>query len=72
MVVTARRLGVRTSEMRVLLLLAVGHTRFEIAERLKTTSATISTHRHRAMKLLGLRNDAELARHALREGWVSL
>jgi DNA-binding CsgD family transcriptional regulator len=52
--------------------LALGATNREIAETLGTSIKTVDSHRGAVMRKLGLRNNVELARHALREGWVTL
>lgn len=59
-------------EMQVATLLAVGDTNHEIAKKLRITVKTFDTHRGHLLKKLSLRNNVELARLALREGWVSL
>jgi len=52
--------------------LAVGATNHEIAETCGISIKTVDTHRAHILDKLGVRNNVELARHALREGWVTL
>lgn len=59
-------------QMEVALMLAIGHTNREIADKLKISIKTVDSHRGAALEKLKLRNNVELARHALREGWVTL
>jgi two-component system NarL family response regulator len=66
----ARSLGRRERE--VLRLIAEGVRSPAIAERLHVSVATIEVHRRNIMRKLGLRTVAELTKHAIREGIVSL
>jgi two-component system NarL family response regulator len=66
----AQPLGRRERE--VLRLIAEGVRSPEIAARLQITVATIEVHRRNIMRKLGLRTVAELTKHAIREGIVSL
>ncbi len=59
-------------QMQVAMLLAVGKKNAEIAAELGIDCKTVDTHRMHVLKRLKLRNNVELARHALREGWVTL
>ena len=59
-------------ETQVAKLLAIGAKMDEIAKQLDISQKTVDTHRDHVLKKLKLRNNVELARHALREGWVSL
>jgi DNA-binding NarL/FixJ family response regulator len=59
-------------EFEVAKLLAIGLNGHEIAERLDMSVKTFDTHRGHLLKKLDLRNNVELARHALREAWVTL
>lgn len=59
-------------ELEVAKFLAIGLTNREIAEKLGISIKTIDTHRLRIKKYTGVRNNVELARHALRKGWVEL
>lgn len=53
-------------------LLALGFKNSEIADQLGISIKTIDTHRMMILKKLALRNNVDLARHALRQGWVQL
>jgi two-component system response regulator NreC len=55
-------------EAEVLRLVAEGFTNAEIAARLFISQRTVETHRFHLMQKLGLRNQAELIRYALRKG----
>jgi len=59
-------------EREVLRLIAEGVRSPAIAERLHVSLATIEVHRRNIMRKLGLRTVAELTKHAIREGIVSL
>lgn len=59
-------------EQQTALMLAVGHTNAEVAKKFKISIKTVDTHRGHLLKKLKLRNNVELARHALRENWVTL
>ena len=59
-------------EREVLRLIAEGVRSPEIATRLSITVATVEVHRRNIMRKLGLRTVAELTKHAIREGIVSL
>lgn len=56
----------------IMLLLATGATNGEIAARVDIGKGTVSTHRGNILHKLGLRNNAELARFALRYGYTTL
>ena len=58
-------------ELRVMLLLAQGRTVREIAEDLCLSVNTVSTYRARILAKMMLRNNAELAYYAVKEGLVS-
>ena len=58
-------------EFQVLQTLAVGRSINDIARRLTLSAKTISTHKMRLMLKLGLGNNAELIRYAIRHGLVS-
>jgi two-component system NarL family response regulator len=66
----AQPLGRRERE--VLRLIAEGIRSPEIATRLQITVATVEVHRRNIMRKLRLRTVAELTKHAIREGIVSL
>lgn len=57
-------------EFQVLQLLAKGHSLNEIGGMLNISAKTISTHKMRLMEKLGLDNNAELVRYAMRHGLV--
>jgi two-component system NarL family response regulator len=59
-------------EAEVLRLIAEGVRSPEIAAQLQITVATVEVHRRNLMRKLGLRTVAELTKHAIREGIVSL
>ena len=59
-------------EREVLRLIAEGVRSPEIATQLAITVATVEVHRRNIMRKLGLRTVAELTKHAIREGIVSL
>ena len=52
--------------------LAIGATMHEIAQQNGISVKTVDSHRGEALRKLGCRNNFELARMALREGWVTL
>jgi len=54
----------------VLQLAAEGKTNAEIAARLNISQRTVENHRATLMKRLGLQNQTELIRHALRHGLI--
>ncbi len=62
------RLSVR--EFEVLRMIASGMTISQIAEELHLSATTVSTHRARILEKMGLANNAELMRHAIRNGLV--
>jgi DNA-binding NarL/FixJ family response regulator len=66
----AQPLGRRERE--VLRLIAEGARSSEIASQLHITVATVEVHRRNIVRKLGLRTVAELTKHAIREGIVSL
>ncbi|MBI3362469.1 MAG: response regulator transcription factor [Chloroflexi bacterium] len=55
-------------EREVLVLVALGHTSAEIAERLSISPKTAETYRARGMEKLGLRSRAALVKYALGKG----
>jgi two-component system NarL family response regulator len=59
-------------EREVLRLIAEGVRSPAIAEQLHVTLGTVEVHRRNIMRKLGLRTVAELTKHAIREGIVSL
>lgn len=59
-------------EREIARLLALGATNGEIVQALGIGIKTVDTHRGHLMRKLNLRNNVELARAALRNGFVSL
>ncbi|MFQ5643320.1 MAG: response regulator [Thiogranum sp.] len=59
-------------ELQVMLMVAQGQNVHEISEHLCLSSKTVSTYRYRLFDKLGVDNDVELARLALRYGIVGL
>ena len=59
-----------TRELQVLRELAVGHTNKEIAESYHIGVKTVDTYRHRLLKKLNLRNNAELSRFAIHHNLI--
>jgi two-component system, NarL family, invasion response regulator UvrY len=59
-------------EQQVMEMLARGMTNREIAEHLDISIKTVDTHRGHVLKKLGLRNNSELTRFAVKHGYVSL
>ncbi|HUS28416.1 MAG TPA: response regulator transcription factor [Kofleriaceae bacterium] len=59
-------------EAQVMEMLARGMTNREIAEHLDISIKTVDTHRGHVLKKLGLRNNSELTRFAVKHGYVSL
>ena len=62
--------GLTPRETQTAELLALGATNTEIADDLGISIKTVDTHRGHLLKKLGLRNNAALARFALRSGLV--
>lgn len=56
----------------VLQLAAEGKTNPEIAARLNISQRTVENHRATSMQKLGLQNQTELVRHAIRHGLIPL
>jgi DNA-binding NarL/FixJ family response regulator len=59
-------------EQQVMEMLARGMTNREIAEHLDISIKTVDTHRGHVLKKLGLRNNSELTRFAVKHGYVAL
>jgi two-component system, NarL family, response regulator NreC len=59
-------------EREVLQLAAEGKTATEIAARLHISQRTVENHRANLMRKLGLKNQSELVRYAVRRGLISL
>jgi DNA-binding NarL/FixJ family response regulator len=70
--VTGGALPLARREREVLRLIAEGVRSPAIAEQMHVSLATIEVHRRNIMRKLGLRTVAELTKHAIREGIVSL
>jgi DNA-binding NarL/FixJ family response regulator len=64
--------GLTSREREVLQLAAEGLKNTEISERLSISPRTAETHRTNIMRKLGLRNQADLVRYALRRGIIQL
>ena len=59
-------------QQEVAILLALGYTCREISERVGCAVKTVDTHRSHILERLDLRDNVDLARLALRRGWVTL
>jgi two-component system invasion response regulator UvrY len=59
-------------EVQVLMMVAQGQGVHEISERLCLSSKTVSTYRYRLFEKLGVENDVELTRLAIRHGIVGV
>jgi two-component system, NarL family, invasion response regulator UvrY len=59
-------------ELQVMEMLSRGMTNREIAEHLDISIKTVDTHRGHVLKKLGLRNNSELTRFAVKYGYVTL
>ncbi len=59
-------------ELQVMEMLSRGMTNREIAEHLEISIKTVDTHRGHVLKKLGLRNNSELTRFAVKHGYVAL
>jgi len=59
-------------EREVIQLAAEGHTNVQIGQRLFVSPRTIETHRANLMRKLGLQNQSELIRYAVKRGIVSV
>ena len=57
-------------EFQVLQMIAAGHTINKIAESLYLSAKTVSTHKIRLMRKLGIDNNADLIRYAIQHGLV--
>ncbi len=58
-------------EFQVLQMLAAGTSINDIADALSLSAKTISTHKMRLMQKLGLNNNSEVIRYAVRHGLVT-
>lgn len=63
-------MGLTEREFQVFLMLAQGHTVFQISKTLLLSDKTISTYQTRILRKLKVQNSAELARLAIRGGLV--
>ena len=59
-------------EQQVMEMLSRGMTNREIAEYLSISIKTVDTHRGHVLKKLGLRNNSELTRFAVKHGYISV
>jgi DNA-binding NarL/FixJ family response regulator len=66
----AREGGLSPRELEVMRALAAGRTNREIAAELGISVKTIDTHRGHVLKKRGLRNNADLTRYAIRNGFL--
>jgi two-component system invasion response regulator UvrY len=64
--------GLSNREMQVLRRLALGKTNREIAESYNLSIKTIDTYRHRLLKKLNLRNNADLSRFAIQHNLIQI
>lgn len=62
--------GLSQREMQVMLMVTQGQNSQEISDRLCLSPKTISTYRHRLFEKLGVDNDVELTRLAIRHGMM--
>lgn len=60
------------TEAQIASLIATGRSRPAIAERLSIDVKTVDSHRGHLMRKLGCANAVQLARLAIREGFVSM
>jgi DNA-binding NarL/FixJ family response regulator len=58
-------------EYQVMIMIATGKTVKEIADELLLSVKTISTNRARALKKMGMKNNAEFAYYAIKQGLVA-
>ncbi len=63
--------GLTSRELEVIQLMAEGLTNKEIGQKLGIAVTTVQTHRIHCMTKLGLNNQAELVRYAVRKGIIS-
>jgi DNA-binding NarL/FixJ family response regulator len=68
----SNRRALTARELEVMEMLGRGMTNRETAEQLGISIKTVDTHRSHVLKKLGLRNNAELARYAVKHGYVTL
>ena len=58
-------------EYQVMIMIATGKTVKEIADELSLSVKTISTNRARALKKMRMKNNAEFAYYAIKQGLVA-
>lgn len=63
--------GLSGRQRQVLVAVAEGATRAELAERLGVSEKTVDSHRRAVLRRLRLRNTADLTRFAIRHGLVT-
>jgi len=59
-------------EGEILIALAQGYPNREIAEELEISVKTIDSHRTKLMRKLGLRNNSDLTRFAIKRGYIDV
>ena len=59
-------------EGEILIALAQGFPNREIAEELEISVKTVDTHRGHVLKKLGLRNNSDLTRFAIKRGYIDV
>lgn len=64
--------GLTRREKQIAQLVCLGLTRRAIVRLLGIGASTFDTHRHEVMRKLGVRNEVQLLRKALINGWVAL
>lgn len=62
--------GLSDREMQVLVLLATGNSTREISESLALSVSTVETYRSRILQKLGLRNNSDITRFAIRRSLI--
>ncbi len=64
--------GLTTREREVLFLAAQGYSNIEMAERMSISHRTVEVHRGNMMRKLGLNNQLDLIRYAVKRGLINL
>ena len=59
-------------EMQVMMMIIAGQTNQQISDSLFLSPKTVSTYRHRLFEKLGVTNDVELTRFAMRHGLLDI
>lgn len=67
-----KRAQLSQSEAEVVWHIAAGFDRHQTAAFRGCSAESVDTHRANALRKLGLRNNVDLARLALRQGWITL